>query len=168
MPERHDYLEAFGVGSRTSVGFGGEEPGLLRPADDWDNQTRYATSFGQAFTVTAPQVAGAYQALANDGVKLPVHLVESCTLADGTVVEPDLPEAEQIVSEKTADQVMSLIENVAVQGGNTVDVPGYRVGIKTGTAQNPTARRVQARGVRDQHRRRRSDRRPAVRGHCHP
>ncbi|MGO1847629.1 MULTISPECIES: peptidoglycan D,D-transpeptidase FtsI family protein [unclassified Microbacterium] len=135
MPERHDYLEAFGVGSRTSVGFGGEESGLLRSADDWDNQTRYATSFGQAFTVTAPQVAGAYQALANDGVKLPVHLVESCTLADGTVVEPDLPEAEQIVSEKTADQVMSLIENVAVQGGNTVDVPGYRVGIKTGTAQ---------------------------------
>lgn len=137
MSTRHDYLQKFGVGSQTGVHFLGEETGILHPADQWDGQTRYATTFGQAFTVTAPQVAGAYQALANGGTKLPLHLVESCTKADGTVVKPKLDAPEEIVSKKTADQVMSLIENAAVQGGNSLDVPGYRFGMKTGTAQKP-------------------------------
>lgn len=137
MQERYDYLEAFGVGTRTDVGFQGEGTGVLRDASTWDNQTRYTTTFGQAFTVTAPQVASAYQVLANGGVRQPVHLVESCTMPDGTVIEPELSDAEQVVSESTADELMIMLENVAVQGGNTIDVPGYRVGFKTGTAQKP-------------------------------
>ena len=135
--ERQEYLEKYGVGTKTGVDFLGEEAGVLRGADTWDAQTTYATAFGQAFTVTAPQVAGAYQALANGGVEEPLHLVESCTLEDGTVIEPELPGESRVVKESTADQMMSLIENVAVQGANDIDVPGYRVGVKTGTAQKP-------------------------------
>lgn len=137
MQQRHDYLEKFGVGSRTDVGFEGEESGTLHDADTWDNQTRYATTFGQAFTVTAAQVASAYQVLANGGEKMPLHLVESCTEADGTVVEPELSKPSQIVSGETSKEVLSLLENVAVQGGHDLDVPGYRIGLKTGTAQVP-------------------------------
>ena len=59
---RHDYLARFGVGTPTAIGFLGEEPGTLHPAEDWDNQTVYTTTFGQAFSVTVPQVASAYQA----------------------------------------------------------------------------------------------------------
>ncbi|WP_105567424.1 peptidoglycan D,D-transpeptidase FtsI family protein [Microbacterium halophytorum] len=135
MQTRHDYLEKFGVGTPTAIGFAGEEAGVLHPADTWDAQTRYTTAFGQAFTVTAPQVANVYQAFANGGVKMPLHIVESCTTADGEVVEPELPEPERIVKESTADTMLNLIENVALAGDNTIDVPGYRVGVKTGTAQ---------------------------------
>ncbi|HWI32145.1 MAG TPA: penicillin-binding protein 2 [Microbacterium sp.] len=134
---RHDYLARFGVGKPTDIGFLGEEPGELHPVSEWDNQTLYTTTFGQAFTVTVPQVASAYQTIANGGIRMPLTLVEGCTKADGTVEAPELPGPERIVSEATADTTALMIENVAVQGGlsKVIAVPGYRIAAKTGTAQ---------------------------------
>ncbi|KQR43217.1 cell division protein FtsI [Microbacterium sp. Leaf161] len=133
---RHDYLERFGVG-KTTIGFPDETAGELHPAAEWDNQSLYTTTFGQHFTVTAPQVAGAYQAIANGGEKIGLSLIESCTTSDGTVVTPDAPEREQIIKPETAADLTRMLENVAVQGGNAdrIQVPGYRVTSKTGTAQ---------------------------------
>lgn len=136
---RYDYLKRFGVGQDTAVTFPAEQAGVIHDPATWDNQTLYTTTFGQAFTVTPAQIAGAYQALANDGKKLDLSLVESCTSADGTVSESAKPKGEQIVTEKTAAEVRRMLENVAVQGGlaDAVEVPGYRIGMKTGTAQKP-------------------------------
>ncbi|CAN7385203.1 penicillin-binding protein 2 [Microbacterium foliorum] len=135
---RHDYLERFGVGE-TTVGFPSETSGEIHPTSEWDNQSLYTTTFGQYFTVTAPQLAGAYQAIANGGQKIGLSLVESCTAPDGTVVTPQAPEPEQIVKPETAADLTRMLENVAVQGGNAdrIQVPGYRVTSKTGTAQIP-------------------------------
>ncbi|MFY9713659.1 MAG: penicillin-binding protein 2 [Microbacterium sp.] len=135
---RYDYLKRFGVGEPT-VGFTDEESGALYPAEDWDNQSRYATTFGQAYTVTVPQVAGAYQAIANGGEKVDLSLIESCTKPDGTVITPDAPKREQIIKPETASNLTRMLENVAVQGGLSKDitVPGYRVTSKTGTAEVP-------------------------------
>ncbi|MFD5225842.1 peptidoglycan D,D-transpeptidase FtsI family protein [Microbacterium sp. NPDC058342] len=134
---RAEYLERFGVGEKTAIGFPAEQKGLINDPSKWDNQTLYTTTFGQAFTVTPAQLAGAYQALANDGKKIDLSLVESCTDADGTVHESATPDSEQIIKPETAAQVKRMLENVAVQGGNanTIKVPGYRIGIKTGSAQ---------------------------------
>lgn len=134
---RAEYLERFGVGEKTAVGFPAEQKGVINDPAKWDNQTLYTTTFGQAFTVTTAQLAGAYQALANDGKKIDLSLVESCTDADGTVHEEPTPASEQIIKPETAKDVQRMLENVAVQGGlsKTVKVPGYRIGIKTGSAQ---------------------------------
>ncbi|WP_223627837.1 penicillin-binding protein 2 [Microbacterium sp. EST19A] len=133
---RYDYLQKFGVGEKT-LGFPSEVGGILHPVSDWDNQSLYTTTFGQYFTVTAPQLAGAYQAIANGGEKIDLSLIESCTGSDGTVVTPDAPAHQQVVAEKTAAELTQMLENVAVQGGNAdrIQVPGYRVTSKTGTAQ---------------------------------
>ncbi|WP_317451975.1 peptidoglycan D,D-transpeptidase FtsI family protein [Microbacterium sp. NIBRBAC000506063] len=141
MQTRHDYLAAFGVGEPTAVGFIGERSGLLHPVSAWDNQSRYTTTFGQYFTVTTPQLAGVYQTIANGGVKVPLRLVESCTGADGTVVEPDAGEPTRVIKKKTADQLALMLENVASQGSlaKQTAVPGYRIAAKTGTAQKPGA-----------------------------
>lgn len=135
---RYDYLHRFGVGTPT-VGFPDESAGTLHPTAEWDNQSLYTTTFGQYFTVTAPQLAGAYQAIANGGEKIGLSLIESCTGTDGTVVTPDAPTAEQIIQPQTAADLTRMLENVAVQGGNAerIQVPGYRVTSKTGTAQIP-------------------------------
>ncbi|MGN7949576.1 peptidoglycan D,D-transpeptidase FtsI family protein [Microbacterium sp. 22215] len=135
---RYDYLQRFGVGEQT-IGFPDEASGLLHPTKDWDNQSLYTTTFGQYFTVTAPQLAGAYQAIANGGEKIGLSLIESCTTPDGTVVTPDAPEHEQVIKTQTAADITRMLENVAVQGGNAerIKVPGYRVTSKTGTAQIP-------------------------------
>lgn len=133
---RYDYLERFGVGKKT-IGFPSEVKGLLHPVSDWDNQSLYTTTFGQYFSVTAAQLAGAYQAIANGGEKIDLSLVDSCNGADGTVTKSDAPKSERIITEKTAAELTQMLENVAVQGGNAerIQVPGYRVTSKTGTAQ---------------------------------
>ncbi|MFG6401062.1 peptidoglycan D,D-transpeptidase FtsI family protein [Microbacterium sp. P04] len=134
---RYDYLQKFGIGQGSSIGFIGEAKGQLYPVEQWDNQTLYNTAFGQGLTTTVPELAGAYQAIANNGVRVPLSLVEGCTAADGTVT--DVPDAAgvQVVSEQTADQVSQMLENVATQGSlaKEVAIPGYRIAIKTGTGE---------------------------------
>src|SRR5690606_18521796 len=64
-------------------------------------------------------------------------LIESCTKADGTVIEPDLPEPERIIEQETAETVGLMLENVFAQGtlAKDIAIPGYRMAGKTGTAQ---------------------------------
>jgi len=135
---RYDYLTKFGVGGGTALDWSGEPSGgfSLKPAD-WDAQTYYTTTFGQAFTVTSTQVASVYQTFANGGVRMPAQLIESCTTADGEVITPDLPDPVRVISEDTADTVSLMLENVFAQGtlADDVKIPGYRVAGKTGTAQ---------------------------------
>nr|WP_165137943.1 penicillin-binding protein 2 [Microbacterium amylolyticum] len=146
---RHDYLEAFGVGTLSSIEFIGEEPGILHPAENWDNQTHYTTTFGQTFTTTIPQVLSAYQTLANGGVKQPVHIVDGCELPDGTIEKADLPDGERVVSEEAAQQTVEILENVSAQGtlADQTAVPGYRIAAKTGTAQKSDGQGGYKRGV---------------------
>lgn len=136
---RLDYLKKFGVGQGTALGWSGEPKGSYHEVADWDNQTYYTTTFGQAFTVTVPQVTSVYQTIANGGVRQPLSLVESCTAADGTVTTPELPDPEQVIKADTAAQVGQMLENVFAQGtlADDVKIPGYRMAGKTGTAQVP-------------------------------
>ncbi len=135
--KRYDYLQRFGIGEVSGVGFPGEATGILRPVTEWDNQTFYNTSFGQGVATTLPQLVGAYQAIANDGTRIPLSLIESCTRADGTVETTDPGEPTQVVSAESAEQVQQMLENVFVQGGlsKAVAIDGYRLGGKTGTGE---------------------------------
>ncbi|ALJ20815.1 peptidoglycan D,D-transpeptidase FtsI family protein [Microbacterium sp. No. 7] len=135
---RQEYLERFGVGSPDGLDWAGApQVGFGLDAADWDAQTYYTTTFGQAFTVTVPQVASTYQIIANDGKKMPLSLVESCVRPDGTVEEPDLPEPEQVIKATTAQQVSDMLENVYSEAwlADDIAIPGYRVASKTGTAE---------------------------------
>lgn len=136
---RYEYLKKFGVSGGSSVGFAAEAAGWLTESSQWDYQTYYNTAFGQGITTTIPELVGAYLAIANDGVRLPLSLVESCTTADGTVVEPELDAPTRVVSRSTAEDVVLMLENVMTQGGlaEQVAVPGYRVAGKTGTGEKP-------------------------------
>lgn len=135
--ERYDSLVAFGLGADTEVGFLGEESGTVHPADEWDPQTNYTTMFGQGLEVTAPQMASVYQTLGNDGVRMPVSLAQGCRAADGTVTPLTGGQPTQVVSAEAAHQTLELLEATAQSGHNAkiTQIPGYRVGVKTGTAQ---------------------------------
>ncbi|MFT4051550.1 MAG: penicillin-binding protein 2 [Microbacterium sp.] len=135
---RQEYLENFGVGQGDALNWSGApDAGFSSDAADWDAQTYYTTTFGQAFTVTPIQVASVFQTIANDGVRLPAQLVESCTLADGTVITPDEPDPVQVIESETASEVSQMLENVYAQGtlAEDINIPGYRIAVKTGTAQ---------------------------------
>lgn len=134
---RFDYFTKFGIGQGSAVGFPGEASGTVWPAEEWDPQTLYNTAYGQGLTTTIPEIAGAYAAIANGGLRMPLSLVESCTASDGTVTTPEQPDPVQVVSPQSAEQVRLMLENVFVQGGlsKEVAVAGYRAGGKTGTGE---------------------------------
>lgn len=138
--DRYGYLVSAGLGSPTEAGFLGEEPGTVHPPESWDPQTGYATMFGQALEVTGPQLASIYQMIANGGVREPVRLVQGCRAADGTLqpapgIEPGAPR--QVLSADAAAQVLEGLEATAQSGSvaQVAAIPGYRIGLKTGTAQ---------------------------------
>ena len=132
---RYGYMTAFGLGQSTEVGFQGESDGLL--AGSWDDQQKYDVAYGQGVTASVAQLLSIYQTLGNNGMRLPVTLVTGCTKADGTVTELPTGPSRAVVSEAAADKVVQMMEGVVTGGGLAaqLQIPGYRVGAKSGTAQ---------------------------------
>ena len=134
---RYDYLQKFGFGSVSPLMFEGESSGILHPVSQWDEMTNLVTTFGQGISVTSLQMAYAYQAIANGGVRLDPLLVDSCLNEDGTVAYEPTQQATRVVSTASANLDLELMEKVVEFGGvgKTAAIPGYRVAGKTGTAQ---------------------------------
>jgi cell division protein FtsI (penicillin-binding protein 3) len=93
--------------------------------------------FGQGVAATPIQMAYAYQAIANGGVRLSPTLFEGCTAADGSKTSYPVGQPVRVVSEATARSTIDMLEKVVEEGGigRTAGVAGYRVGGKSGTAQ---------------------------------
>jgi cell division protein FtsI (penicillin-binding protein 3) len=134
---RYDYMLKFGFGKPTEVGFEGETRGVLAHYKDWDGVTNFTTMFGQALSVSPIQMASAYQTLANNGTRLNPVLVEGCEDSEGNLTGVPKSNPTQVVSKKTARDVVLMLEKVVEQGGigQATAVPGYRSAGKTGTAQ---------------------------------
>ncbi len=135
--DRYANLRAFGFGSDTTVKFSGESSGALASPKTVDAITTVTQQFGQGMSATSAQVASMYQTLGNDGKKVPLTLVDSCTAADGTVTHPTTGATTQVVSASAAQQVRQMMETVTTQGmlHNVINIPGYRIAAKSGTAQ---------------------------------
>ncbi|MBG6107865.1 penicillin-binding protein 2 [Frigoribacterium sp. CG_9.8] len=143
VPEdvRLAYMKKFGLGQKTDINFLGEGTGSLgvtgNSSKPWDNQSKYNVLYGQGVSATALQVAQIFGTLGNGGMRLPLTLVENCTKADGTVTGIPSTTGTRVVSESTAKTVVNMLESV-VQGGelsSAVNIPGYRVAGKSGTAE---------------------------------
>lgn len=134
---RYDYLHQFGIGQETSTGMPLESAGMLYPADEWDRQTSYNTMFGQGLSSTIVQTASAYQAIANDGTRIPPTLVKGCIDREGKLTERAGQEPVQVISAEAAAETRKMIEAMATEGWIAEDaaIPGYRLGGKTGTAE---------------------------------
>ena len=146
--QRYDYMKRFGVGTVTESGFPREDSGILHPFQKWDPQTAYATMFGQGLTTTALQVSSIYQAIANDGVRQPVRLVEGCRQADGTVEHKAATNGSRVISAGAANDTSDVLEMVYKNSwvAKKWEIPGYRVAAKTGTAQMPNGKGGYSRG----------------------
>lgn len=121
-------LQRAGFGQRTESDYPGESDGTIVKAKDANPFVLATISFGYGLSVTPLQLAKAYLIFANHGRLIPVSLLHN----DITQIQ-----GEQVLDEKTADQVLAMMEAVlANEGtGKLARVPGYRVAGKTGTAR---------------------------------
>ena len=137
-PERFDeYMRRMGFGQRTGTGFPGEPRGILRPVDKWSKRSMGALPIGQEIAVTALQLAQAFSAVANSGVKMQPRIVRAILANDGSVVEEFEPETVRTVcSPQVARLTTEILCGVVDNGtGTQAAVEGYRIAGKTGTAQ---------------------------------
>ena len=91
-PMMYDYIRSFGFGSRTGIELPGETAGLLRPVARWQPSSIGSIAIGQEIGVTPLQMAAAFGAVANDGVRVAPHLVREIRSASGTSIFRSTPE----------------------------------------------------------------------------
>jgi cell division protein FtsI (penicillin-binding protein 3) len=136
-----DMLTRFGLGTPTGVGLPGESGGLVPPIATWSGSTFGNLPIGQGLSVTTLQMAGMYQAVANNGLRIPPRIIASTTGPDGVPTVTPQPPGVQVVSPHTAEQLRTMLTAVTQKApgqtgtGPAAAVPGYQVAGKTGTAQ---------------------------------
>lgn len=134
--ERYDYMRKFGLGEAIQLGLNGASKGLLADPDTWDRRQQYTTMFGQGYSQTVLHTASIFQTLANGGVRIAPSLIEGYVNEDGTEEFAPAPAETRVVKKTTADEMLKLMESVVQEGtGTKMQIPGYRVGGKTGTGQ---------------------------------
>ena len=135
-PLMYDYIRSFGFGSRTGVELPGETAGLLRPVARWQPSSIGSIAIGQEIGVTPLQMAAAFGAVANDGVRVAPHLVREIRNASGAVTFRSNPERRPVISKETASALRGMLEAVTLNGtAKLAQLDGYTAAGKTGTAQ---------------------------------
>jgi cell division protein FtsI (penicillin-binding protein 3) len=144
-----EYLERFGYGHTTGLGFPGEAAGLVAPADEWWGTSMGTIPIGQGIAVTPLQMAAVYGIVANGGVWVQPRIVRATVGPDGRRTEAPPPETRRVVSATTADLITRMLAYaVEVGTGTEAEIPGYWVAGKTGTARKPL---TDARGYSDEY-----------------
>ncbi|MFG1932036.1 peptidoglycan D,D-transpeptidase FtsI family protein [Mycobacterium sp. NPDC048908] len=143
-PERYaDMLTKFGLGQRTGVGLPGESAGLVPPIDQWSGSSFANLPIGQGLSMTLLQMTAMYQAIANDGVRIPPRIIKTTIAPDGTRKDEPRPQGVRVVSPQAAQTVRQMLratlqrDPTGVQQGTGSQgaVDGYQISGKTGTAQ---------------------------------
>ena len=145
-PKRvYEGMRRFGFGEKTGIELPGEEVGILLDPSRrmWDKATWSRAAIGQAFAVTAIQLVSAYQAIANNGVRMKPYLIDRVVASDGLVLLKNEPRpVNRVIRESTAKTLREMMRGVAAPGGTArrAAMKGYSVAGKTGTAQKSAGR----------------------------
>ena len=132
------YMSEFGFGQKTGIELPGEEYGILPDWRKWDKVKWSRAPIGQGVAVTAMQICSAYQAIANDGVRMQPYIVEKLVSHDGREFYHHVPKPlGRPISAETARKMREIMLGVASPAGTArrAAIRGYSVAGKTGTAQ---------------------------------
>lgn len=135
-------LSKFGLGHTTGIELAGESAGVVPALRQWQGGSFANLPIGQGLSVTLLQMASMYQAIANDGVRIPPRIIASIKKPNNQVVKEASPAGIRVVSKSTARTVRDMFRAVVQsdsgyqQGtGPQAAVEGYQISGKTGTAQ---------------------------------
>lgn len=138
----YDMLMKMGLGQPTGIELPGESAGYVPPINKWSASTFGNLPIGQGLDMTVLQMAGMYQMIANDGLRVPPRIIKSVTQPDGTVVPTKQPAGIRVISPQAAQTVRMMMRAITQKAGPlqtatgyNAAVPGYQISGKTGTAQ---------------------------------
>ncbi len=118
-------LHQFGFGTSTGSGFPGEVGGYIPPPRTWGDFVKATIAFGYGLNVTALQLADAYAAIADGGIRHTPTFIKGAD-TPGVRVEPA----------SVAGEVMAMLRTVVSPEGTAPQaaITDYTVAGKTGTA----------------------------------
>ncbi len=130
-PRLQAWIRRFGFGAPTGVDAPGEVPGIVLKDDEWSGTSILNIPIGQGVGVTLVQLTRAFASIANGGMLVQPHLIQSI---GGEPVE--VPAPRRIMSAPTAQTVDQMLRKVVSTDGTgtLAQVKGYEVAGKTGTA----------------------------------
>ncbi len=120
------WVRRFGFGKPTGVDLAGEERGIVLDVDRYSGSTIGNMPIGQGLAVTPIQMAAAYTAIANGGIKRQPYIVAG-----------NRKPGRRVLSRRTAGEVSKMLEGVLAAGGTAPEasIEGYTLAGKTGTAE---------------------------------
>ena len=139
--KKEDYyqrLQDLGLREKTGIDLPGEVPGHLKSKEAFTAQSIEAATaaFGQGFSLNPIKLVQLHASLANGGILVTPHVVRGLVDGRGKLHwQPNLP-SKRVYSPQAAKSVVEMMETVVTKGtGKPAQIPGYRIGGKTGTAQ---------------------------------
>ncbi len=113
----YQYIQRFGFGQLTEI-----------------DLAKATNAFGQGLAVTPLQMATATSVIANGGLLVRPHVVDTMVFR-GRLVQPDTAPMRRVIRPAAAAAVADMMISVVKDGSPNARVPGYTVAGKTGTAQ---------------------------------
>ncbi len=135
----HAGFKQLGFGAVTDIELPGEVTGVIHNPKRWGELGLATHAFGYGMTSTPLQVTTAMAAIGNRGVSFEPRVIKEVVDGNGKTIYKRTPRGKRVLKERTAMQMIPMIESV-FEGGKehgtarSLFVPGHRVGGKTGTA----------------------------------
>jgi stage V sporulation protein D (sporulation-specific penicillin-binding protein) len=134
----YEYLRKFGFLEKTGIDLTGEASSIFLKEEKVGPVELATISFGQRFEVTPIQMITMVSTIANNGKYVKPRIVKKIInpqTGEETEIEPEYKN--QVISEETAQNVLSMMTSVVSEGtGKNARVQGYNVGGKTGTSED--------------------------------
>jgi cell division protein FtsI (penicillin-binding protein 3) len=141
----YDKLVQLQMNKQTGIDLPGEGAGYIKDRETFmAGRIEAATNaFGQGFSLTPLKLLQLHAALANGGLLVRPHVVRGLVDSkgewhhvEGETEVSNPPAPIRLFSAKAAQQVVDMMETVVTDGsGKASEIPGYRIGGKTSTAQ---------------------------------
>lgn len=122
------FLTSLGLLDRPQIELLEARPAKAQFQDPWVDISTVTASYGHGISTSLLNLAAAYAAIGNGGIKVTPTLLHGQPHAQGP----------RVISEATAKACVAMMRRVVTDGTATfANVPGYQVAGKTGTAEKP-------------------------------
>ncbi len=132
-----EYQSLFNFGKLTGIDLPNEAAGSVYTKERMNEVELATCSFGQGFTCTMIQEIAAFSAVVNGGYYYQPHVMDKVIDENGKVIKSSSGLLlKQPISSYVSGVLRGFLETVVAEGtGKKAQVPGYRIGGKTGTAE---------------------------------
>ena len=133
-----DYFAAFGLREPTGIDLPAEpKKSLYYTADRMGPVELASCAFGQSSKISYLEMAAAVCTVVNGGKLMQPYVVSEILAPDGSTIEQFSPVCKrQVLKAETSQTMREMMEAVVLYGGGrNAQIPGYRVGGKSGTSQ---------------------------------